>query len=152
MDCKIPERKRAVFVLLRCKEDNYIDHEHPERPEDNLYYNDLRHCGGIVTLIRAYQLTKDKNIIVIPSKNIPQGIAALISYTEGSSASDNEKTMSEEMLNIKSGQVTYAVRDTNMDGKDIKKGDYYGAGWQNDCFSREKMSLNAAKETCRHSY
>lgn len=41
------------------KEDNYKDHEHPNAPEDNLYYNDLRHCGGIVTLIRAYQLTKD---------------------------------------------------------------------------------------------
>lgn len=41
------------------KEDNYVDHEHPNRAEDDLYYNDLRHCGGIVTLIRAYQLTKD---------------------------------------------------------------------------------------------
>lgn len=41
------------------KEDNYVDHEHPTRSEDDLYYNDLRHCGGIVTLIRAYQLTKD---------------------------------------------------------------------------------------------
>lgn len=41
------------------KEDNYNDHEHPNRPEDKLYYNDLRHCGGVVTLIRAYQLTKD---------------------------------------------------------------------------------------------
>ena len=41
------------------KEDNYVDHEHPQRTEDNLYYNDLRHCGGIITLIRAYQLTKD---------------------------------------------------------------------------------------------
>jgi hypothetical protein len=45
------------------KEDNYVDHEHPNRPEDNLYYNDLRHCGGIVTLIRAYQLTKDKKYL-----------------------------------------------------------------------------------------
>lgn len=41
------------------KEDNYVDHEHPKRAEDDLYYNDLRHCGGIITLIRAYQLTKD---------------------------------------------------------------------------------------------
>lgn len=45
------------------KEDNYKDHEHPNAPEDNLYYNDLRHCGGIVTLIRAYQLTKDKKYL-----------------------------------------------------------------------------------------
>ena len=41
------------------KEDNYVDHEHPNRTENDLYYNDLRHCGGIITLIRAYQLTKD---------------------------------------------------------------------------------------------
>ena len=52
------------------KEDNYIDHEHPERPEDNLYYNDLRHCGGIVTLIRAYQLTKDKKYLKSAKKRI----------------------------------------------------------------------------------
>ncbi len=45
------------------KEDNYVDHEHPKRPLDNLYYNDLRHCGGIVCLIRAYQLTKDKKYL-----------------------------------------------------------------------------------------
>ena len=41
------------------KDDNFVDHEHPNRAEDDLYYNDLRHCGGIITLIRAYQLTKD---------------------------------------------------------------------------------------------
>ena len=41
------------------KEDNYVDHEHPNRTENDLYYNDLRHCGGVITLIRAYQLTKD---------------------------------------------------------------------------------------------
>lgn len=45
------------------KEDNYVDHEHPNRPENDLYYNDLRHCGGIVTLIRAYQLTQDKKYL-----------------------------------------------------------------------------------------
>lgn len=45
------------------KEDNYVDHEHPKRPANDLYYNDLRHCGGIVCLIRAYQLTKDKKYL-----------------------------------------------------------------------------------------
>lgn len=45
------------------KEDNYVDHEHPKRPENDLYYNDLRHCGGIVTLVRAYQLTKDEKYL-----------------------------------------------------------------------------------------
>ena len=52
------------------KEDNYVDHEHPTRPEDNLYYNDLRHCGGIVTLIRAYQLTKDKKYLDSAKKGL----------------------------------------------------------------------------------
>ena len=111
---------------------------------DNIFI--LPNNGNIILAAnQAKELTKDKNIIVIPSKNIPQGIAALISYTEGSSASDNEKTMSEEMLNIKSGQVTYAVRDTNMDGKDIKKGDYIGLNGKT-IVSVEKNVLDAAKK------
>lgn len=52
------------------KEDNYVDHEHPQRPIDNLYYNDLRHCGGIVCLIRAYQLTKDKKYLEAARRGI----------------------------------------------------------------------------------
>lgn len=52
------------------KEDNYIDHEHPDRESDNLYYNDLRHCGGIVTLIRAYQLTKDEKYLAGAKKGL----------------------------------------------------------------------------------
>lgn len=80
----------------------------------------------ILAANQAKELAEGKNIIVIPSKNIPQGIAALINYSEGSSVSDNEKNMSREMSDIKSGQVTYAVRDTNMDGRDIKKGDFMG--------------------------
>ncbi|MCI8748552.1 MAG: DAK2 domain-containing protein [Lachnospiraceae bacterium] len=92
---------------------------------DNIFI--LPNNGNIILAAnQAKELAKDKNIIVIPTKNIPQGIAALINYVEGSSVADNEKNMSGEMLSIKSGQVTYAVRDTNMDGKDIKKGDYMG--------------------------
>jgi len=53
-----------------CKDDNYKDHEHPNAPEDNLYYNDLRHCGGIITLIRAYQLTKDKKYLDFAKRGI----------------------------------------------------------------------------------
>lgn len=111
---------------------------------DNIFI--LPNNGNIILAAnQAKELTKDKNIIVIPSKNIPQGIAALISYTEGSPVSDNEKNMSEEMLNIKSGQVTYAVRDTNMDGKDIKKGDYMGLDGKT-IVSVEKNVLDAAKK------
>lgn len=52
------------------KEDNYVDHEHPKRPPNDLYYNDLRHCGGIVCLIRAYQLTKDKKYLEAAKRGI----------------------------------------------------------------------------------
>lgn len=60
------------------KEDNYIDHEHPERTEDNLYYNDLRHCGGIVTLIRAYQFTKDEKYL----QSAKKGLDFIVSITK----------------------------------------------------------------------
>ncbi len=92
---------------------------------DNIFI--LPNNGNIILAAnQAKELAEGKNIVVIPTKNIPQGIAALINYAEGSSVADNEKNMSNEMLSIKSGQVTYAVRDTNMDGKDIKKGDFMG--------------------------
>ncbi len=57
------------------KEDNYIDHEHPTRPLDDLYYNELRHCGGIITLIRAYQLTKDNKYLEAAKKGIDFSIS-----------------------------------------------------------------------------
>ena len=75
---------------------------------------------------QAKNLTEDKEVYVVPSKNIPQGIAAMISFVSGRSAAENAESMEEEMQLIKSGQVTYAVRDTNMDGKDIKQGDFMG--------------------------
>lgn len=80
----------------------------------------------ILAAEQAKSLTKDKEIIVIPSKNIPQGITAMINYVSGKSNEENKKLMEEEMLCIKSGQVTYAVRDTNMDGKEIKQGNFMG--------------------------
>lgn len=87
----------------------------------------LPNNGNIILAAeQAKQLTEDKKIIVIPSKNIPQGISAMINFVANKSVEENEKNMSTEMLNIKSGQVTYAVRDTNMDGKDIKQGDFMG--------------------------
>lgn len=58
-----------------CCEDNYKDHEHPNRPENNLYYNDLRHCGGIIALIRAYELTSDEKYIKAAKKAIDWSIS-----------------------------------------------------------------------------
>lgn len=87
----------------------------------------LPNNGNIILAAnQAKDLTEDKEIVVIPSKNIPQGIAALVSYVSGQPVDENAETMTEEMELIKSGQVTYAVRDTNMDGKEIKQGDFMG--------------------------
>ena len=77
---------------------------------------------------QAASLTEDKQIVVIPSKTVPQGITALINFMPDKSVEDNTKRMTEEMQKVKTGQVTYAVRDTSMDGKEIKAGDYMGIG------------------------
>lgn len=77
---------------------------------------------------QASELTEDKNIIVIPSKTIPQGIAAIINFVYDKSPRENELRMLEEMTKVKSGQITYAVRDTSIDGKEIKQGDIMGIG------------------------
>ena len=75
---------------------------------------------------QARDLTEDKHIVVIPTKNIPQGITAMINYIDGNSEEENEAAMTEAVQQIKSGQVTYAVRDTSIDGKEIKQGDIMG--------------------------
>lgn len=82
----------------------------------------------ILAANQAKQLTKDKNVVVIPSTTIPQGIAAVINYIYGSSATENEEKMTEGMKNVKSGEVTYAVRDTVIDGHTIRQNDIMGIG------------------------
>ena len=82
---------------------------------------------------------------MIPSKNIPQGIAAMINFVAGKSNEENQKQMEEEMLLIKSGQVTYAVRDTNMDGKEIKQGNFMGLT-DKTIVSVAESVVDAAKE------
>ncbi len=82
----------------------------------------------ILAAEQAASLTEDKEIVVIPSKTVPQGITALINFMPDKSVEDNTKRMTDEMQNVKTGQVTYAVRDTSMDGKEIKAGDYMGIG------------------------
>lgn len=80
----------------------------------------------ILAANQAASIEKEKNIIVIPSKTIPQGISALISFEPELSVDENKENMTEALSVIKSGQVTYAVRDTSIDGKEIKTGDYMG--------------------------
>ena len=73
-------------------------------------------------------MTEDKNIIVIPTKTIPQGITALISYVPDKTVEQNTEEMLEAMTHVKTGQVTYAVRDTKIDDKEIRQGDIMGIG------------------------
>ena len=80
----------------------------------------------ILAAEQARELTEDKKIIVIPTKNIPQGISALVAFSEDSSVEENTEAMTEALATVKSGQVTYAVRDTSLDGKQIKAGDIMG--------------------------
>ncbi len=82
----------------------------------------------ILAANQAASLTEDKEVIVLPTKTVPQGITALINFIPEYSATENEERMNEEILNVKTGQVTYAVRDTVIDDKEIKQGDYMGIG------------------------
>ena len=82
----------------------------------------------ILAAEQARYLVEDKEIIVVPSKTVPQGITALINFIPEMSVEENLKTMTEEMGRIKTGQVTYAVRDTQIDGMEIHKGDIMGIG------------------------
>lgn len=77
---------------------------------------------------QAKALVEDKEIVVIPTKTVPQGITAIINYMPDEDASANEETMLEEIQNVKTGQVTYAVRDTHIDDKEIHEGDIMGIG------------------------
>ncbi len=77
---------------------------------------------------QAKALMEDKEIIVIPTKTVPQGITAVINFVPELSAKENEEMMLEEIKNVKSGQVTYAVRDTKIDDKEIHEGDIMGIG------------------------
>lgn len=82
----------------------------------------------IMAANQAVSLVEDKQIIVIPTKTIPQGITALVNYIPDHSVEENKEQMMAEIENVKTGQVTYAVRDTEIDGKTIKQDDYMGIG------------------------
>ena len=82
----------------------------------------------ILAADQASHMVEDKKIIVIPTKTVPQGITAVINYVPELSVEENTDTMSEEIKSVRTGQVTYAVRDTMIDDKEIKQGDYMGIG------------------------
>jgi DAK2 domain fusion protein YloV len=82
----------------------------------------------ILAANQAKALTEDKNIIVIPTKTVPQGITAVINYVPEKSPEENAAVMEEEIARVKTGQLTYAVRDTHIDDKTISAGDIMGVG------------------------
>lgn len=82
----------------------------------------------ILAANQAQALTTDKEVIVIPTKTIPQGITAVINYVPEKSSKDNQTAMTESINNVKTGQVTYAVRDTHIDDKEIHEGDIMSIG------------------------
>ena len=82
----------------------------------------------ILAANQAQELTEDKDIIVVPSKTVPQGITAIINYMPEADAQTNLEAMIEGIGNVKTGQVTYAVRDTHIDDKEIHEGDIMGIG------------------------
>ncbi len=82
----------------------------------------------ILAAEQAMHLVKDKKIVVVPSKTVPQGITALINFMPDLTAEENLENMKAEMAKVKTGQVTYAVRTTNIDGMDIAQGDIMAIG------------------------
>ncbi len=82
----------------------------------------------ILAANQAQALTEDCKVIVVPTKTVPQGIAAMINYIPERTPEENLEGMTEEIANVKTGEVTYAVRDTKIDGKEIHSGDIMGIG------------------------
>ncbi|MGN0323487.1 MAG: DAK2 domain-containing protein [Oliverpabstia sp.] len=100
----------------------------------------------ILAANQAQALTKDKNIIVIPTKTVPQGITAIINFVPEKSVEDNEAAMIEEIKRVKTGQITYAVRDTHIDDKEIHQGDIMGIG-DHGMLAVGQQVAEVAKET-----
>ncbi|MCD8149547.1 MAG: DAK2 domain-containing protein [Clostridiales bacterium] len=82
----------------------------------------------ILAANQAASMTEDKEVIVIPTSTVPQGITAMINFVPEAGARNNRETMLELISTVKTGQVTYAIRDTSLDGMDIHEGDYMGIG------------------------
>lgn len=98
----------------------------------------------ILAANQAQMLVENKNIVVIPTKTVPQGITAIINYVPDMSIEENTENMKNEIGNVKTGQVTYAVRDTVIEDKEIKQGDYMGIG--------DKGILSVGKEVEEVTY
>ncbi len=102
----------------------------------------------ILAANQARSMTEDKNIIVIPTKTVPQGITAIVNYVADKSPEENAAVMEEEINRVKTGQLTYAVRDTHIDDKVIHAGDIMGVG-DHEILAVGKELDPVAEETVR---
>ena len=93
-------------------------------------------------------MTEDKKIIVIPTKTVPQGIAAVINYAPDKTPEENKELMTEGIAAVRTGQITYAVRDTRIDDKEIHEGDIMGIG-DHSILAVGKEIAETTKETIR---
>lgn len=99
----------------------------------------------ILAANQAQAMTKDRKVFVIPTTTVPQGITAMITYVQGKSAEENAEEMAEAIKAVKTGQVTYAVRDTRIDDKEIRQGDIMGLG-DHGILAVGQEVLNVSKE------
>ncbi len=105
----------------------------------------LPNNSNIVMAAKQAATVSNREVVVIPTKTVPQGMSALLSLNEAASNEDNEAAMLEAIDQVKSGQITFAVRDTQIDGIDIAKGDYMGL-YNGKITLTAKNQLDAAKE------
>lgn len=100
----------------------------------------------ILAANQARDLTEDKEIVVVPTKTVPQGISAIISFVPEKNGEENLEAMMEAVSRVKTGQITYAVRDTRIDDKEIHEGDIMGIG-DSGILAVGKTKEEVAKET-----
>ncbi|MCR6473304.1 MULTISPECIES: DAK2 domain-containing protein [Bacillus] len=105
----------------------------------------LPNNSNIVMAAKQAATVSNREVVVIPTKTVPQGMSALLSLNEAASNEDNERAMLEAIDHVKSGQITFAVRDTQIDGIDIAKGDYMGL-FNGKITLTAKNQLDAGKE------
>lgn len=91
----------------------------------------------------------EEDVVVIPSKTVPQGMAALLAFNPGAGLQDNESGMSEALSHVKTGQITFAVRDTSIDGLEIEKEDFMGIA-DGKIVVKDKDKTESAKKLLTH--
>ena len=99
----------------------------------------------IMAANQAATVTEDKDVIVLPTKSVPQGLSACINFNPEDDVDTNKEAMEEAIANVKTGQITYAIKDTSIDGKEIHAGDYMGL-FDKDIVIIEKDKMTASKQ------